>query len=196
MTKPTLHAREKAREARDAKLGEILAGPGDPTPERSEKPDGVVETETIIAGRRQKRIKAENMLDRYVHRGQIGQAQHDAGQKLYRTFCQAGGLVRVTASWDVKVDGAGQNGMVIQMDAYRKVDDALRYVGAQLKPILVAVCLENATARDWAISRDEPAEAGIVVLRLALARLAEFYAKARGGKREGSGTKSSVSRGT
>ena len=59
----------------------------------------------------------------------------------------------------------------------------MRHVGKQLSGVLVMVCLEDMAAREWAIGRDEVADSGMVVLRLALDRLVEFYRQQGGGKR-------------
>ena len=66
----------------------------------------------------------------------------------------------------------------------------MRRIGLQLSPILVHVCLYDEAARSWATKMDEPGDAGMTVLRLALDSLAMHWSRGEGGsakRRKGKG---------
>lgn len=158
----------------------VLGGAGegleDPTPERAAR-DLIVSEETVAAGRRRKRVATQRVLDRCHVRRLITDEQYSAGNRLWRTFHSAGGAVRVTATWGVRVDGAGGGGATQHVAAMEEIRHALRDVGSQLSPVLVAVCIENVTAGEWAKSEYEPIDSGMVLFRRALNALIEHYAK-------------------
>lgn len=155
---------------------DVLAGLGDPTPELAAKHQ-VVETETMAAGRRQKRVETQRVLDRYLIRGQISQRQHDAGDRLYRTYVSCGGLMRLTASYEIRVDGRKSDALTSQLQAVEQLERAKRFIGRQFWPALVAVCLYDKSSRDWAIGEDEHPDSGMNLLRRTLDRLADLYAR-------------------
>ncbi len=156
--------------------------PNQPTPERAAK-DKIIEEETISAGTRKRRVTTQRPLDRYLDRGQISKHQYDAGDRLSRAYHAAGGLVRVTGSYGVRVDGSPRRDVPRQVEAMEELNRAMGYVGVQLSPILIGVCLMDEHARDWATRREENPDSGIVVLRVALDRLVEWYAKPRSHKK-------------
>ena len=56
----------------------------------------------------------------------------------------------------------------------QRVTEILRTMGP-LAGILVRVCLCDEAARDWAAARGDAPQAGVVVLRLALDALADYW---------------------
>ena len=161
----------EARRARDKALG--------PTLERQAKGDIIAEEETAKAGVKRKRVETQTMLDRYHHRGQISKAQYDAGCRLHARFAATGGYANIVGSYDIRIQSGAPGTLPRQVEAYERVAKALRYVGRQLSPILITVCLRDTSARDWAVQQDDNPESGLVVLRLALDRLAEYYQKSK-----------------
>ena len=166
-----LEGSPQARRARDKALG--------PTLERESKGDTIVTEETTKAGQTRKRVETQTMLDRYHSRGQISKPQYDAGCRLHGVFQATGGYANIIGSYDIRIQSAAPGALPRQVEAFERVSAALKYVGRQLSPILIAVCLRDESARDWAVQQDNNADSGLVVLRLALERLAEYYQRSR-----------------
>ncbi len=148
--------------------------PGDQgPPERYQHGDVIRNEPGADAGVFHRRVTTQSALDRYLNRGQIDQRQFDAGAKLYRMWRATGGAQRVTLSYELRIpsrrelsdDQAALRGHLTQV---------LRAVG-QLGSILVHVCLCDEAARTWASSRGDTPQAGIVVLRLALDALGDYW---------------------
>lgn len=174
MVKSHLEGSKQARHARDKVLG--------PTLERQAKGDGIRREETRQAGQVRTRVETQTFLDRYHKRGQISRWQYDAGSRLHRVWVMTGGLVRVTSSWAVRIDNAsGNDPLVRQHAAFERIEKTLRYVGRQLSPVVVAVCIMDNSARDWARAQDENPDAGMFILRLGLDRLGESYRRSKHG---------------
>ena len=135
------------------------------------------EVETMKAGEKPKRHMSQRMLDRYLGRGNISIRQYDAGNRLFRAYAQAGGLVRITSGYNVKVDGSRASSGDGALNALAAIQDALNQVGRYLEPVLVAVCLYDESAGDWARGLEQSPESGMFVFRIALDTLADHYAK-------------------
>jgi hypothetical protein len=120
-----------------------------------------------------RRVATQSALDRYLNRGQISQRQFDAGIKLYRMWRATGGAQRVTLSYELRIP-SGQELSDGQAVLRQRLTEVLRAVG-QLGAILVHVCLCDEAARTWASSRGDTPQAGVVVLRLALDALADYW---------------------
>jgi hypothetical protein len=146
--------------------------------QRYQHGDVIVLEETMQAGQRRVRNRTQSVLDRYLLRGQIGQRQFDAGDRLYRQWRAAGDQVSVTGRYEQRL-GRSPNRSEFQIDMRCRVDAAMRDVGKQLSAVLVHVCLCDEPARDWALRIGGAPQAGIVVLRLALDALADHYEKGR-----------------
>jgi hypothetical protein len=124
------------------------------------------------------RNRTQTILDRYLLRQQITERQYDAGNKIYRQWRASGSQVSVTGRYGPRL-GHSPEKSEYQIDMRRRVDLAMRDVGAQLSAVVVHVCLCDLPARDWAISAGGAPQAGIVVLRLALDALADHYEKSK-----------------
>lgn len=142
-------------------------------PERYQHGDQVRSEPGEAAGTHYRRITTQTALDRYLVRGQITQRQHDAGQKLYRLWRTSGGGQRVIASYGPRVQSAKELSDD-QAVLRSRVTEILRRMGP-LAAILVHVCLCDEAARDWARARGDAPQAGVVVLRLALDALADYW---------------------
>ena len=132
-----------------------------------------------IADVRPLRVTTQTMLERYLVRRHLSQGQYAAGDRLAQTFHGAGGFARTTGSYEPRVDGQSIDALLRHVSALEQVRAPLRWVGQQLSVVLVDVCIMDHSARDWAVRHHNNSDAGIVVLRLALDRLAEFYGKTR-----------------
>ena len=161
--------RAKARTARQVALGSGDSGP----PERYQHGDTIRSEPGEDAGVFYRRVTTQSALDRYLKRGQISQRQFDAGIKLYRMWRAAGGAQRVTLSYELRIP-SGQELSDGQAVLRQRLTEVLRAVG-QLGAILVHVCLCDEAARTWASSRGDTPQAGVVVLRLALDALADYW---------------------
>ena len=84
-----------------------------------------------------------------------------------------------TSSYAVRIDGRKEDAAVRQVVAKEAIVRTQKAVCNQLMPVLVAVCLADQSARDYALARHDPSNTGIVVLRLALDNLHDVYARGR-----------------
>lgn len=135
------------------------------------------------------RVMTENVLDRYLRQTiqggtVINQKQHDAGMRLYAEWRICGFQARLIGSYGVRFDGPSDISQH-QARVYNSVQRALRDVGGLCEHVLVAVCLHNQTARDWARARGMPEHVartyGIWLLRDALNMLVFHYEHGRRG---------------
>jgi hypothetical protein len=119
------------------------------------------------------RVVTQNVLDRYLHRGQITLRQFDAGMRLYRLWRAAGSAASLTMTYAPRTDGSRE---LSEEQALRrsKLTSLLRRMG-RFAEVLVHVCLCDQAARDWAVTRGDAPQAGVVVLRLALDQLADHW---------------------
>lgn len=167
------------RKRRSTKRPPAGVGQADTGPrERHQHRDVIELEETMQAGLRRARNRTQTSLDRYLLRRQISERQYDAGSKIYRQWRASGSQVSVTGRYGPRL-GHSPEKSEYQIDMRRRVDAALRDVGAQLSAVLVHVCLCDLPAREWAIGAGGAPQAGIVVLRLALDALADHYEKSR-----------------
>lgn len=143
-------------------------------PERYRHGDTIRAEPGQEAGVFYRRVATQSALDRYLARGQIGQRQFDAGMRLYRLWRAGGGGQRVTASYGALRVKARRELSDQQAALRHRVTEVLRRMGP-LSGILVHVCLCDEAARDWARARGDAPQAGVVVLRLALDALADYW---------------------
>ncbi len=142
-------------------------------PERYQHGDVIRSEAGEDAGVFHRRVTTQSALDRYLSRGQIGQRQFDAGAKLYRLWRATGGAQRVTLSYELRIP-SGRELSDDQAALRRRLTEVLRAMGP-LGGILVHVCLCDEAARTWASSRGDTPQAGVVVLRLALDALGDYW---------------------
>lgn len=171
-------ARSKARRPARAQgrkaAGLALPSRGDMGPKERYNHGDVIQTEPgEEAGVFLRRVVTQTALDRYLQRGQISQRQFDAGMKLYRLWRASGSARSVISNYGPRVDTAKEISED-QAILRHKVSAVLRAMG-RLSEILVHVCLCDLPARDWAESRRDAPQAGVVVLRLALDTLADHF---------------------
>ena len=145
------------------------AGP----PERYRHGDVIRIEPGETAGVQFRRVVTQSALDRYLAREQVSQRQFDAGMKLYRLWRASGGGQRVTAAYGPRVQATPD--LTEEQAVLRQgVTEVLRRMGP-LAGILVHVCLCDEPARDWATARGDAPQAGVVVLRLGLDALADYW---------------------
>jgi len=142
-------------------------------PERYQHGDRVRNEPGECAGVFRRRVTTQTALDRYFVRGQISQRQFDAGMRLFRLWRAGGAAPRVTMSYAPRVKG-GPELSDLQAMAQRRLRELLQRVGP-LAGMLVHVCLCDEVARDWAVARGDAPQSGVVVLRLALDALADYW---------------------
>ncbi len=172
MTRPARKG-NRAR-AKAASAGRAPGGNGDPgPPERYQHGDVIRSEPGADAGVFYRRVTTQTAMDRYLSRSQISQRQFDAGSKLYRLWRAAGGAQRVTFAYEQRIQ-ARQDISDEQAVLRGRLTEILRAMGP-LAGILIHVCLCDQAARDWAASRGDTPQAGVVVLRLALDALADYW---------------------
>ena len=159
----------KRRRDRKIPLGPADQGP----PERYQHGDVIRSEPGADAGVFHRRVTTQSALDRYLNRSQISQRQFDAGVKLYRLWRATGGAQRITMSYEVRIPG-GRELSDDQAALRGRLTEVLRATGP-LGGILVHVCLCGEAARTWASSRGDTPQAGVVVLRLALDALGDYW---------------------
>ena len=163
-----------ARAARRRGPRRIPLGPADQGPlERYQHGDSIRNEPGADAGVYHRRVTTQTALDRYLNRSQISQRQFDAGSKLYRLWRATGGAQRITMSYELRIP-SGHELSDDQAVLRRRLTQVLRAVGP-LGSILVHVCLCDEAARTWASSRGDTPQAGVVVLRLALDALGDYW---------------------
>jgi hypothetical protein len=163
-----------ARAGRRRGAGRIPLGPADQGPSERYQHGDVIRSEPgETAGVFHRRVTTQSVLDRYLSRGQIDQRQFDAGAKLYRLWRAAGGAQRVTLSYELHIP-SGRELSDGQAALRGRVTEVLRAMGP-LSGVLVHVCLCDEAARTWATARGDTPQAGVVVLRLALDALGDYW---------------------
>ena len=172
MTRPR---RTRSRPPRKAgRAGSAPNPSGDPGPPERYRHGDVIRSEPgADAGVFYRRVTTQSVLDRYLSRSQIDPRQFDVGTKLYRMWRAAGGEQRVTFSYEPRVRGRPELSDE-QAVLRHRLTEVQRAMGP-LAGILIQVCLCDEAARDWATSRGDAPQAGVVVLRLALDALADYW---------------------
>lgn len=115
----------------------------------------------------------ESPLGWLKRRGAITAAEFRAGMKLRRDFEFAGLAPRVT----VNLLGVGgwQEMTSSQLDARQRFNDAMASLDPGNRDILIEICCFNTGLERAGEERDWPKRSAKVVLKLALAALAEYY---------------------
>ena len=166
----TLTASAAAKKAHEA-LRDKLA----PTPELRQH-HRVVEEETMVAGKKRRRIDTQRTLDRYLAYGQLDEGRVNAGNRLYKVWYQAGGMPIHIAAYAVRIDKQS-DWHERKIEASLSVEKALndRRLGGSLTSILIAVCLHDEAAGGWAQQCGRSRDGAMDTLRDALERLSLYY---------------------
>ena len=83
---------------------------------------------------------------------------------------------KVCGSFEPRVKGsAGMLDADRQVDAWKWYKKAMDAVGQTLRPVIFYVCIAGEAANEWARRNAMLPEAGLSILRLALAELAHHY---------------------
>jgi hypothetical protein len=132
------------------------------------------------------RVEAQFPHDRYKVRKELDPSNEwrnlmlwQAAERFRQDFDASGIAPRVCSSFVPRVSGSRQNHSDMQMDAEKRYKKAMNAVGQSLRPILFYVCLAGESANDWARRNAMIPQAGLSVLRLALAELAHHYGLAK-----------------
>jgi len=120
-------------------------------------------------------------LARYARRNVINRMQHAAGIRFIgdAEACE----VSIPSLLDDRAcpgSGEGSHIAVAErgaalLDAQRNLGEAIRAIGMQLSPIVIAVCIQNVPADEWAKRAKLPVNDGAALLRAGLQALVRFY---------------------
>ena len=125
---------------------------------------------------------AESPLGWLASRGRISERQLLAGETLRADWERAGLSPSVTMRWDASPSGVKGGAQSVapdpttsQLDAKKRFDAAVTYVGGGLADVLWRVACAGEGLADAERGLGWPARAGKLVLGFALDRLADFY---------------------
>lgn len=122
-----------------------------------------------------RRIASKTQLELLHGREAISIAQRNAGERLYKDYHLSGAEPVTTGSMEPSL-GVAVRGMTdVQAEASSRYRQALQAVGVALSDVLVAVCLLDEPAGDWAQNKGLPRPDGPARLRLALDLLRDHY---------------------
>jgi hypothetical protein len=129
------------------------------------------------------RVESQLPLDRYRNRNELDPTNSwrndrmwDAAERLRSDFEASGLHAKVCSSFEPRIGGGDRQWEADkQVDAVKRYKKAMSGVGQSLRPVLVGVCLCGESANDWARRAGMIPQAGLTVLRLALADLAHYY---------------------
>lgn len=149
--------------------------PLSPPPERFAHGELISETVTLCddAGKPQTqadiwRERAGVPLDRYARRGEISSVQFQAGDRLRALAYRAGLEARLTQRFSPLPGSGDPCGHLPPSEAAARARAAYRAalaaVGPVLSPVLIAVCIDDRAAGDWAKAQRRPAAHGLPTL--------------------------------
>jgi hypothetical protein len=129
------------------------------------------------------RVESQLPLDRHKNRNELDPANTwrnlmlwEAAERLRRDFEASGMAPKVCGSFQPRVTGGKQSWNADhQVDAFKRYKKGMEAVGQTLRPILFWVCIGGESANDWARRNGMLPQAGITILRLALAELAHHF---------------------
>jgi Domain of unknown function (DUF6456) len=121
------------------------------------------------------RARTQPVLDRYLAREQIETYQHQAGSRLYENWVGMGQSQAKAATFEGSVHSVGFDYTPWQLRCYERYVSAIAAVGFYLAPVLIAVCLHDETAGEWASRYRRTERDGMAILRLALDALAYHW---------------------
>jgi hypothetical protein len=128
---------------------------------------------------KRRRVTTQTPLDRYYNRDQISQRQYDAGMKYYALHRRGSGTQRITASYSPAIGKSYSEMSDGQAHAWSEFAMASREIGKQLNDCAYDVCVVGISAGDWAKKKDADQKGGILVLRLALDALGDYFGMPR-----------------
>ncbi len=129
------------------------------------------------------RVESQLPLDRYKNRSELDPDNAwrnlmlwEAAERLRRDFEASGMAPKVCGSFQPRVTG-GKGIMEAdhQIDAWKRYKKSMDSVSQTLRQILFYVAIAGEAANDWARRNAMIPQAGLAVLRLALAELADHY---------------------
>jgi len=114
------------------------------------------------------------------HRFGISEIEFDAGEKLRHIYDRTGfrGMSGIDWSYPIKDAGQGKGAdasLVYAIDARRKMQAALDYVGPGLADMLVSICCEARGLEECERMFTLPQRSAKLMLKLGLMRLSIFY---------------------
>jgi hypothetical protein len=129
------------------------------------------------------RVESQLPLDRHKNRNELDPGNTwrnlmlwEAAERLRRDFEASGMAPKVCGSFQPRVTGGKQTwDAEHQVDAFKRYKKSMDAVGQTLRPILFWVCIGGESANDWARRNGMLPQAGITILRLALAELAHHF---------------------
>lgn len=101
--------------------------------------------------------------------------RYGAGDRLYRDWRVSGSEPRLVPRYDRTIGLGSGDDAERQTAARFRFERALHCVGPQLRPVIVAVCLLDQSATEWAKLAGKPETDGIPLLRAGLDALVSFY---------------------
>jgi hypothetical protein len=112
-------------------------------------------------------------------RSWLSDEEFEAGERLRNDFELSGLSAKVTATWDKPLNTAAfwdrADLTVAQLDARRRFNAALRFLGPDLSDITVNVCCFHTGIELIEKARSWPTRSAKLLLRVGLRRLAEHY---------------------
>lgn len=132
------------------------------------------------------RVETQSQIDRYERRqllksGDDEQSKRlnailaEAGHRYFTDAYYAGSVPRPLALSAERVDRSAESLSDRHMAAVFRRNQAIRALDQTFVQILEWVCVEDHSAQSWAMKHGHFADAGIVILRLALLALARHY---------------------
>jgi hypothetical protein len=121
----------------------------------------------------------KSALERLLERGTISQAQHDAGERLYRDWHLSGSSPRIIAALSpgrLARSDTSEDVSATIIDARRRFEGAVLATGRRSLDVVVHVCLTPQTGpADWDAIAHRRKGTGNELLREGLDRLAKWY---------------------
>ena len=136
-------------------------------------------TDKTAGSPKRRRVTTQTPLDRYYNRDQISQRQYEAGSKYYALHRRGSSTARTTASYSPAVGKSNNEMTDAQATAWAEFSLASKDIGRQLNDCAYDVCVIGISAADWAKKKDADPKGGILVLRLALDALGDYFGMPR-----------------
>jgi hypothetical protein len=129
------------------------------------------------------RVESQLPLDRHKNRKELDPKNAwrnlmlwEAAERMRRDFDASGMAPKVCGSFQPRVTGGKTTWDADhQVDAFKRYKKSMNAVGNSLRPILFWVCIGGESANDWARRNGMNPDAGLPILRLALAELAHHF---------------------
>lgn len=130
------------------------------------------------------RVESQLPHDRYKARGELDPLNAwrnlvlwEAAERLRTDFYLTGIAAKMCSTFEPRIKGGGDMRWEAdkQVDALARYKKAMKGIGGSLRPVLYYVCIAGNPANEWASRNGMVPQAGLPVLRLALADLATHY---------------------